>query len=483
MGEKKMSGITEPCLKVPQFDRLSFFYGQMLGPYDLQREQAYFKEKLKLINRCLHGYGVLCGLEVKPDIDETPCESEYEKQRKKYEEELQNLKNQIAGIQNEEIIAQLREKVREVEQSISETIEQEKTLKAKLSEKEQIHRKLERLPKHECPEEYRTKIKITPGIALDCEGNVIVVRCPIYIDVFSGLSRREQDLVANSKQIPPIWVSICFCEQPIEPSRPLMQDSCSETPDCVYGKLRDWFSIRISLEEPVDDSRCMPCCEPCPVDCLLLARIDQFRPGEPLIEDQIDNSVRRILSLYNPTTITGINWVHNANYPRNRAEELLGTNDPDAGLRIHFSRPVLTETLQRGVVDLWVVEGGPGRRAGIFSMEGAFVGLPDPKIQRTVDELIYRQTTRESLQNGDRVIVTVRCDFILDECCRPVDGNHVGGRVPLLSDCNENQPETGYRECVHPPLNYMPWTTGNRSPGGTFESWFFISDTYQRRQA
>jgi hypothetical protein len=356
-------------------------------------------------------------------------------------------------------------------------------LEARQSFKERLERKRERLPSHECQEEYRTKIKIMPGIALDCEGNEIVVRYPILIDLLSGLSQREQNIVKNSDPSPPIYISICFCEQPIEPSRPLMLDSCRATPDCVYGKIRDWFSIKLSLDKPDDDSRCMPCCEPCPINCLLLARIKKFKPGEPLIKDQIDNSVRRLLSLYNPTTITGINWVHGANYSRDRAEELLGTNDPNAGLQIHFSRPILTETLRRGVVDLWVIEGGAGRRAGIYYVEGAFVDLPDLRIHRTVNKFVYRQTTRESLQNGDRVIVTVRSDFILDECCRPVDGNHVGGRVPLLPDFKENQSESGNKECVHPPIPYMPWKTGNGLPGGTFESWFFISDSEQRRQS
>ena len=54
------------CAEVPQFDRLTYFYGQMLHARDLQAEQSYFREKLKLHNRCLHGWGVVCGLEVTP---------------------------------------------------------------------------------------------------------------------------------------------------------------------------------------------------------------------------------------------------------------------------------------------------------------------------------------------------------------------------------------------------------------------------------
>ena len=33
------------------------------GASDLQREQQYFRERLKLHNRCAHGFGVACWLE------------------------------------------------------------------------------------------------------------------------------------------------------------------------------------------------------------------------------------------------------------------------------------------------------------------------------------------------------------------------------------------------------------------------------------
>ena len=54
------------CVQVPEFERLNFFYGQMLSAADFRSEQAYFREKMKLHNRCLHGWGVVCGLEVEP---------------------------------------------------------------------------------------------------------------------------------------------------------------------------------------------------------------------------------------------------------------------------------------------------------------------------------------------------------------------------------------------------------------------------------
>jgi hypothetical protein len=56
----------------PVFDRLNYYYGQLLGADDFVAEQRYFREKLKLHNRCLHGYGVVCGLEVVVPPPATP---------------------------------------------------------------------------------------------------------------------------------------------------------------------------------------------------------------------------------------------------------------------------------------------------------------------------------------------------------------------------------------------------------------------------
>ena len=51
-----MEQALDACAAIPQFDRLRYFYGQMLHARDLLAEQAYFREKMKLHNRCLHGW-------------------------------------------------------------------------------------------------------------------------------------------------------------------------------------------------------------------------------------------------------------------------------------------------------------------------------------------------------------------------------------------------------------------------------------------
>jgi hypothetical protein len=45
-------------------ERVRYFPRQLLTADDMQTEQEYFREKLRRHNRLLHGWGVICGLEV-----------------------------------------------------------------------------------------------------------------------------------------------------------------------------------------------------------------------------------------------------------------------------------------------------------------------------------------------------------------------------------------------------------------------------------
>ena len=76
----KANGSTiEHGFEAPYFERLNYFYGQMLGVDDFCTEQSYFREKMKLHNRCLHGYGTVCGLRVLVPEPTPGCETHREK--------------------------------------------------------------------------------------------------------------------------------------------------------------------------------------------------------------------------------------------------------------------------------------------------------------------------------------------------------------------------------------------------------------------
>jgi hypothetical protein len=137
-------------------------------------------------------------------------------------------------------------------------------------------------------------------------------------------------------------------------------------------------------------------------------------------------------------------------------------------------------------VEIQVIEGGAGRNADTWYMGGKFEE-PTAKDGEFTDHFRYRQTTRETLQDGDRVLITVRAAFILDHCCRPVDGTNVGGRVPFIGQAkadaetetdhgHDPKPEPDPTGCLVPPSGIGPWTSGTGAGGDVFESWFFVTE-------
>ena len=308
-----------------------------------------------------------------------------------------------------------------------------------------------------------------PGVALDCLGNEIVVRSGCPVELLPLLSAEDRDRFHDGDCV---YLCVEYCERAAGPTRGVYVDSCGGAAECEYGWRQDSYRIRVTLTPPDNDGCGDPCCEPCQDPCLLLARIDGVCKGQPVRADAIHLGVRRPLSRYRFTTITGINWQHGAHYTLEQAADILGTYDDDGGLRVQFSKDVHTRCLARGVVEVQVTEGGRGRHAGTYFMDGHFEDRTDEEFTR---RLRWRQTSGESLQDGDRVLITVRTPFILDRCCRPVDGTHVGGRVPLLPGCEPAHHEPDF--CTTPPSGAGPWTSGTGTGAGVFESWFFVKES------
>jgi hypothetical protein len=394
--------MTTGLSELPDFLRLTYFHGQMLAATDFQGEQAYFVEKLRLRNRCLHGYGVACGLRVSPVRSENECDSG--------------------------------------------------------------------------PDEHQPRVTLHPGVALDRLGNEIVIRRDRPVELLPLLSAQDQD---NFHEGHSIYLCVEYCERATRPTRGVYADSCGGAADCEYGWWQDSYRIRVTLDPPDNDGCADPCCEPCRDHdpCLLLARIDDVREGQQVPEEAIHLGVRRPLGRYWFTTITGANWQHGGHYTPEQAAEILGTHDEDGGLRVDFSKDVHARSLARGVVDIQVAEGGRGRHADTYFLDGRLEGLADEPFTR---RLRWRQTSGETLQNGDRVLITVHTPFILDRCCRPVDGAHVGGRVPPLPGTYRVHPEPDF--CTTPPSGAGPWTSGTGTGAGVFESWFFVRENHDSEQ-
>ena len=452
------------CAPVPDFTRLKYFYGQMLGAQDFQREQDYFREKLKLHNRCLHGYGVVCGLRVQPEPIDPTCESEDDRKRAQLEKEIEAVNQQIKEASSREKPASKGKRGMPAKASAAESVED---LRAR---GEKLKRELEELEKKCGVEAKRTLIEVECGLAFDCEGNELVVRRPLRIDLLDALNcgpdhRGKYDSPRS------LYVSLCFCEQPIDPVRPVLPDSCGASDACTYGRIRDSVHVKVRVEPPKKDERCETCCLACADHCVLLARSDGFAPGHALSPSQIHNEVRRLISLYEPTTITGISWTQGASYAPDVTDDLL------TQMEVRFSREVLISTITKGVLDMWVVEGGATRRGGIYSLEVEY-DLPSTPAWKT-DRLRFHYAGDENIDPGDRVMITIRGGFILDECCRPINGMNTGGRTPMIPDDayqKFKQPEKTER-CISPPPGFGPWHSGVASPGGVnFESWFYVNE-------
>jgi hypothetical protein len=380
------------CGTVPELERISYFFGQMLEPADFRAEQAYFSTLLALLARFTAGWGVACGLDVRLRVGPPDrCDDQSEQER--------------------------------------------------------------------------LVVEVTPGVAIDCCGRLIVVRKPCGQRLWDLLGSTEREALLAGK---PLYVSIEHAERPVHPTKSLGED-CDPLASVQYGRIRDGWRVVVSLQRPKHHP-CDRCLDACPDPRVLLASIRLTEPGKSA-EVSVRAELRRLLARYELAAISGLGWVHGGTYDRRSAEGLL-----TAGVKLRFSRPVRVATLQEGVVDLVVYEGGAGRRDTWYAkaVELDF----GPQERALVSEVGVRVVQPEGFQIGDRIQLRVRCDFILDECCRAASGAHLGGGVPFdpaLAGGDVTHPAPAALPCPHPPDRMGPWRSGNGVEGGVFESWIMVN--------
>lgn len=431
----------------PELVRVNYFHGQMLGARDFRAEQAYLRAKLRLMNRCLHGCGVVCGLDVTAEPPPKPDCVDPE----------------------EAACRRLAQTVAEAERAAREADPQD--LPSAEARLEELRRRYETECRchHDAPRSRPPLlVRIGPGFALDPLGNELLVRTGIRVDLREHLSPAERERLAREGCVT-VWLSLCYQECGFERVAVAAMDACRIAPGCMDARIREGVRLRVSLTPPLEDPRCEPCCES-PADCCVLLAAIRVTEGELLTPGDIETGVRRPFGLYAPTVITGISWQHGATYTSQGGGAVL------AALAFRFSRGVLASTVRPGVLDVWIIRGGRGYAGAVQNITGGFRDLP---AKGFVDRLVWKADWDELPQRGDRILIVVRCDFLLDACCRPVDGNHVGGMAPILQEgCPpEKRPDPPEGPCARMPGTGGPWTSGNGQPGGSFESWFFIDDS------
>jgi hypothetical protein len=393
-------------------ERNRYFTGKYMTARDFHGEQAYFLSRHQLHNRLFHGWGVVCGLEVIPHKDP------------------------------------------------------------------------------ECDDNW---VIVCPGIAIDCCGRELVVerKTPKKVwdpppdepeepqDTTSEATGYEQSPSRSSEEEPPprpgpFLLYLRYVEEKIEYVPALYTEGACDPQRQEANRVREvarlearpWEEIKTGgwrLPEGDPESRCRDdCADPwpgpagvclmpdCPTDAIVpLALIHPIvtEGGYYIGEDEIETLGRRQLPLPGEflTHIVGVNWPHGGDVSlsqlRNPAEE----GGMDLQLRVRFDRKLLpADGYATGINEFtFVVEYGGMQQDLEFLPPDGPPGLDEEDDCVAVFNLAPRYV-RGLVEN--RVLVTLKCDFILDCHGNPVDGDFLRGRLP----------------------------SGNTLQGGTFESWFRV---------
>jgi hypothetical protein len=155
------------------YKRVRYFHGMLLTERDFQEEQIYHQEKRRLLNRMLHGWGVVCGLGIKPTKPDS------------------------------------------------------------------------------------SKVIITPGMALDCLGNEVVVCNDFEVDLKKlpelcpDTSKGEKDPCAERETEDCMYyVGIKYTEAPTDPVPVYVTGGSCEEKTCEYSRVREGFCIRLFKSPP-----------------------------------------------------------------------------------------------------------------------------------------------------------------------------------------------------------------------------------------
>jgi hypothetical protein len=374
----------------PLLERNRYYTGKFMTARDFQGEQDYLRSRHHLHNRLLHGWGIVCGLEV---------------------------------VLN---------------------------------------------PRQECQ---NTTVVVKAGVALDCHGREVV----LTEDTVFEVPRPTPPVAApDSKPLPreELLLSLYFTEESIELTPAIFSEGVGETESDQANRIREGATLRLVSLDKVNEgcwnkggltTRCRDdcddqipgpaggCIEPeCPCGggvplALLSFHLDR---GDDAIA--IDSDGRRRLPIHADylTHIVHTNWHHGGTMTLSHLRDRL-----HGRLEIRFDRKIraATQNLGVGVSEYTFVAQFGGIQEDIrylpYRPDQPPVLEQDCVAVFRIDPVLLDSKRRDDLK--DKVIyVSLKCDFILDCRGMPVDGAHLGGTLP---------------------------TRGGRM-GGTFESWFSISE-------
>ena len=440
------------CEQFPALERLNYCHGQMLGAQDFVDEQKYFLNKIALLTRCLEGYGVVCGLEVEA--------------------------------------------------------------------KEDI-------------------ISVSCGVAIDPRGRELVLRTD-YPETLLNLKEIDKLLIDSERPrysdlkttgSIEFFLTIEYHADPAG-SQLLPSGDCCGTHDPIPNRWAEKPCIRLTFSPPPEQG-CCGCCDPISDARIWLAKIT-FSSGSWAV----DNSIRRLITTYETTKISSVNWLHSGVYRESLAEWLM-----DGGLELHFSAPILANSILAHNTTLNVNTGRKDKEwedqvtndivevavsdeisvpsnnpLQILQCEIELLGTKEINVdgQDVLSATGIRVRAKSAnLGAPKRILVTVRTEFILDLCGKPIDGTHVAaatgytGEEPNTKnvDKKKGEPQTQFEARVsglvnnyqasrsshdskrekfpvHSKRDSLRNESGNGVVGSAFQSWFYsVEDNCDSDQA
>lgn len=289
------------------FERNNYYFGKLMRAQDFQTEQSYFNEKRWLINRMVHGWGVVCGLDVEI----------------------------VSGNGNE-----------------------------------------------------KDKIKIEPGLAIDCFGREILVCEPQFIPIIPEASECDNNQTQQSEE-KKYAVCLKFKECKTD-SFTVSYGACDQKEKCQFNHRKDWFEIKVvpfsklerekhhqsrekhfcpkmygcpdketSMKKSLHECICewlINCPQCCEHSCVVLATVTL---NENFGIQDIDKYSDRKLIYNNPflydliscyhgdlPRVCKINWKHDEKYEWDSfVTELIPQNNALNGLQVTFNRKMKHETI------------------------------------------------------------------------------------------------------------------------------------------
>lgn len=307
-------------------------------------------------------------------------------------------------------------------------------------------------------------VVVESGIAMDCCGRELILpeSKPYELILPDGELSADQPL-ANSyllclkyKEKPIEYVPALYSEDACTPAQK-QANRVLETTDlelCLFDASKDhcWMSGQSESKPCIDDCNDDlkgPCFDPnCPCgECVPLALL--CPPDQPDQLFDIDSSGRRYLPTAKEyhTHIASINWPHGGALSLSELKSKMKRR-----LEIRFDRKLLRSDPDRSQTGIneytFIVEyGGTQRALEFLRCDENYPPFLDKDDCTAVFTLDTSNFGKKGNISGYSVYIKLLCDFVLDCHGYPVDGNHLRGQLP----------------------------SGNLTPGGVFESWFYVT--------